>query len=304
MTDLHPTPFRSAVVALIGRPNSGKSTLLNTIIGEEVSIATPLPQTTRRNARGIFSSDSMQLVFVDTPGIHRGKHILNRTMLQQARQALEDDVDLICYLVDLSRTFGEEEQISANLVGSVNHTPVLIVFNKIDLVPDAAGTIVTFFRKFPKLSHCTSIRISATDKKSRKRFLSAANPFIHEGPHYFNPDLITDSPMRQIAAEYIRKQIILHTNKEVPHSVFIEIESYREETDRHRIIATIHVETRGQRAIIVGRGGSVINHIKKGARDELKLLAGTEVSLTCHVKVTPRWRDNRGFLRHMGMPPS
>jgi GTP-binding protein Era len=278
--------------------------LLNTIIGEEISITTSLPQTTRRNARGIYSSDALQLVFVDTPGIHLGKHVINSTMLKQALQALEDDVDLICYIVDLSRKFAEEEQMAVELVTSDNSTPVLLVFNKTDLVKDVDSVVDRYFKNFSELSSLPHVCLSAINEKCRELFLSAVDPFISEGPRFFSPEDITDSPLRFIAAEYIRKQIILYTSKEVPHSVFVEIESYREEADRHRVIATIHVETRGQRAIIVGRNGSVINRIKKAARNELKLLTGMSVSLSCHIKVTPRWRDNTGFLQRMGLSPS
>ena len=293
--------FRSAFIALIGRPNSGKSTLLNTIIGEEISIVSALPQTTRCNARGIYTTDSMQLIFVDTPGIHSGRHALNRAMLQQARRAAGEDVDLICYLVDLSREFGDEESAAAALVESARNIPVVIVFNKTDLVPSSDKAARRFFHRFPGLENALSVKLCATAPESKSAFLSAIDAYIHPGPRYFDPEELTDSTCRQIAAEYIRKQIIAVTDREVPHAVFIEIDSYREKADRHSIIATIHVETRGQRGIIVGKGGSVINRIKKGFRTEMSKLTGLPTSLTCHVKVSPRWRDNEAFLRQAGI---
>lgn len=293
-------PFRSAFIALIGRPNSGKSTLLNTIIGEEISIATTLPQTTRANARGIYTTDSMQLVFVDTPGVHLGKHAFNKIMFEEARSSIKNGVDLICYLIDLSRNHAEEERIVANIIRSVKNVPILLVFNKTDLVPSAEESAAVFFRAFPDLVKLPSVYINATENSTKDRFLSATDPFIPGGPRFFDPEEMTDSTMRQIAAEYIRKHIIAHTSKEVPHAVFVEIETYRERIDRHTIIATIHVETRGQRGIIVGKGGCVIDLIKRGARSDLKRLTGVPVSLTCHVKVSPRWRDNNDFLHRMG----
>ncbi len=294
-------PFRSGFIALIGRPNSGKSTLLNNVIGEEISIVSALPQTTRSSARGIYTTDTMQLVFVDTPGVHLGKHTLNRAMFQEAQHAVNDDVNLICYLVDLSRDYAGEETTVAEMVRAVKNVPILIVFNKADLALSIETSTGNFYRLFPDFAALPSIRLSAIKNEAKEIFLAAIDPFIPEGPRYFDPDELTDSTMRQIAAEYIRKQIIAVAGNEVPHAVFVEIESYRETPDRHEIIATIHVETRGQRGIIVGRKGSVITRIKKGARGELTKLTGMPVSLTCHVKVSPRWRDSDDFLRRVGV---
>lgn len=295
------TPFKSAIITLIGRPNSGKSTLLNTVVGEEVSIVSPLPQTTRLNSRGIYTDDTMQLVFVDTPGVHQGKHTLNHAMLQEARRALDESVDLICYMVDLSREFGEEERFVASLVSSVKKTKTLIIFNKTDLVPDPTRCMEAFFKNFPGLSTSPFISMAATTKDARDQFITTITPFIHEGPLYFDADDMTDSSMRQIAAEFIRKHIIAHTTEEVPHAVFVEIDSYKETAERHSIIATIHVETTGQRGIVVGKGGAIIARIKKSAKMDISKLAGAPVSLTVHVKVSPHWRDSHSFLRHMGV---
>ncbi len=288
------------MIALIGRPNSGKSTLLNTIIGEEVSIVSALPQTTRSTLRGIYSTDSMQLVFVDTPGVHLGRHAINKYMLEQARTAAADEVDLLCYLIDLSRReYGPEETVTANLV-KTSGVPVVLVFNKIDLVEKIEEAVMGFYRAFPELSSLHSVRLSACDKNAKARFLEAVDPFIRPGPRYFDPDDLTDSTLRQIAAEYIRKEIIEVSGEEVPHAVFVEIESYRETAERHFIVATVHVETRGQRGIIVGKQGKVIDRIRQGARKRLSKLTGVPVSITCHVKVSPHWRDDVDFLRHMG----
>jgi GTP-binding protein Era len=177
---------------------------------------------------------------------------------------------------------------------------VLIVFNKSDVVePDEAVT--RFRRLFPDMATLPSVRLAAVHPEAKQRFLEAADPFIHEGPRYFDPDAMTDSSLRTLAAEYIRKQIIVHTGHEVPHAAFVEIEAYRETPERHEIVATIHVETRGQRGIIVGKGGSVISRIKKEARAELMKLTGVPVGMSCHVKVSPHWRDNEEFLRRAGV---
>ncbi|MDR0306573.1 MAG: GTPase Era [Chitinispirillales bacterium] len=288
--------FRSAFIALAGRPNSGKSTLMNTVLQEQISIATSLPQTTRRNIRGIYTTEEMQIVFIDTPGIHKGKHTLNEIMLQEATSALGTGTDLICYLIDLSRDFGKEECICASAVSGAN-IPVMLVFNKTDLCPDIDIKAASFFAKFPDLINFPQVRLSAVDPRAGEIFLNAASPFIHEGPKYFDDDSLTDATLRTLAAEFIRKQIILNTRQEVPHAVFVEIDSYKEEASGHKIEASIHVETIGQKGIIIGSRGHLIDKIKRDSRRELELLAGMRVSLKFHVKVTPNWRDNSAFLR-------
>lgn len=294
--------FKSAFVALIGRPNSGKSTLMNTVLQEQLSVVTPLPQTTRRNLKGILTTDDFQLIFVDTPGIHQGKHVFNQSMIKEARTVLEEQgIDIICYIVDLSREFGEEETSIANMISTLT-AKILIVFNKIDLVDVPEKKINRFYELFPQFSKLPQIQISANLPETREKFLNALDPFLPEGPCYFDPEELTDANLRFFAAEFIRKQIILNTREEVPHACFVEIESYKEDQDKHRIHATIHVETAGQRGIIVGKGGSIITRIRKNAEKEMASLVQMPVSITCHIKVSPKWRDNEGFLKHMGLP--
>ena len=178
----------------------------------------------------------------------------------------------------------------------------MVVFNKIDAVKSIDDAVNHFYELFPNFRDKPSLRISASSKESKELFLKAIDPFIGEGPRYFDPEEITDANLRFFAAEYIRKHIILNTREEVPHATFVEIESYQESEDRHRIDATIHVETVGQRGILVGKGGSVITKIRKSAEKEMKELVQLPVSITCHVKVSPKWRDNESFLRLMGVP--
>ncbi len=293
--------FRSAFITFIGRPNSGKSTLLNTIIGQEISIVTDMPQTTRNIIRGIYTTDSMQLIFIDTPGIHNGKHKTNHIMLKEAKRTVEENVDIVCWIVDLCRDYGEEESMAAELIRSVKKAPVIVIFNKTDIALSPEGSIEKFRNIFPDLSSLPSVKLSAIDSSAKEIFLSAIDPYIPEGLKYFDEDQITDSTMRQIAAEYIRKQIIEATREEVPHAAFVEIESYREKDNRHEISAIIHVETEGQKGIIIGKGGKVINRIKHNAAVELMKFTEVPVNISCRVKVTPRWRDNETFLRRMGL---
>lgn len=294
-------PFRSAFLALIGRPNSGKSTLMNTVVGEEVSIVSSLPQTTRQNIKGIYTTEQMQLVFLDTPGVHHGKHTLNEAMLHEAERAVTEGIDLLCYMVDLSRSFGEEEQAVAEIVRSAKRVPVLIIFNKTDLVEATTTTKETFFTAFPDLVTHPTLELSARKPEAKELFLAAIDRYVLPGPQFYDPEDITDATLRQIAAEYLRKQIISATREEVPHACFVEIDSYKEQKDGHKIDATIHVETTGQRGIIVGKNGSIIARIKKGAQREMTKLTGQPVSISCHIKVSPSWRDNKNFLHMMGV---
>jgi GTP-binding protein Era len=289
-------PFRSGFVALIGRPNSGKSTLLNAVLGEELAPVTPMPQTTRRAMKGICTTDRFQIVFVDTPGIHKGKHQLNETMLREAQGAATGGaVDCIGYVVDLSRDYGDEETEVARIALAAR-APLLLVFNKTDLCPAFEAQKAKFFAQFPAFAQAPSIALAAVDKKAGQRFLAALQPFIKEGPRYFEGDSLTDENMRFFAAEFLRKHIILNTREEVPHAVFVEIEYYRETPSRHDIGATIHVETTGQRGIIIGKKGALLGKIRAAAENELRRLAGCPVHISCHIKVSPHWRDDKRFL--------
>jgi GTP-binding protein Era len=271
---------------------------MNTVLQETISIVTSLPQTTRQNIKGIYSEDNLQIVFVDTPGMHKGKHTLNEMMREQAVSAVVSGVDLICYLVDLSRDFGDEESDCAACAAS-SSVPVLLVFNKVDLCGDVDGKVKAFLSAYKGFKDAPMIKISASSPKSKEIFLAAVNPLIPEGPKYLDDDSLTDASMRTIAAEFIRKQVIVNTREEVPHAVFVEIEEYRETPQKHEIVAGIHVETQGQKGIIIGSRGALIDKIKKFARRDIENLVGGKVSLKLHVKVTPGWRDDSNFLRGM-----
>jgi len=291
--------FKSAFIALFGRPNSGKSTLMNTVLQEQISIATSLPQTTRQNIRGIYTTEDTQLIFIDTPGMHKGgKHTLNDVMREQTVSAITSGMDIVCYLVDLSRDFGDEEKDCAECAASAS-VPILIVFNKIDICENPDAKINTFLSTYKQFEKSPYIKLSATDPKSKDIFLTAIDPLVPPGPMYFDDDSVTDATMRTIAAEFIRKQIILNTREEVPHAVFVEIESYKETPQKHEIVAGIHVETIGQKGIVIGPGGALIEKIKRFARKDIERFVGTRVSLKLHVKVTPQWRDDDNFLNRM-----
>lgn len=295
------SPFKSAFIALIGRPNSGKSTLLNTLLGQNLSIVTTLPQTTQRNMRGILSGKDYQLVFIDTPGIHRGKHMLNKSMYHQSTNMFKDaGIDILCYLVDISRTFGREEDEIAEMVMRLKIS-VCIIFNKIDMCRSVDTAVSSFFSRYPKLAPLPNVSLSAISPDAKNAFLTLIKPLMPYGPHYYPDDDLTDSNMRFFAAEYIRKQIIELTSKEVPHASCVEILDYKEYEDHHSVTATIHVETQGQKGIVIGKKGMLIKTIQKRAARELQKLTGVPATITCHVKVTPKWRDNKRFLSSLGI---
>lgn len=292
--------FRSAFITLIGRPNSGKSSLVNNVVGDEISIVSPLPQTTRNVIRGIYTTDKMQIIFVDTPGIHKGKHKINEMMLKKVTKAIEERSDIVCYMVDISREFSEEENRCVDIVRGIEKTPVVIVFNKIDIVEKPEIAIRKFYELYPDLRPLPSVQLSAISIEARELFLNAIDKFVLTGPLYFDPENLTDVNMRFISAEYIRKEIINNTREEVPHAVFVEIESYKELPDKDVINATIHVETQGQKGIIIGKNGSLISKIRANAATQISKITGKPVVVLCHVKVSPKWRDNPQFLKFVG----
>ena len=297
---MSPKNHRSAFVALIGRPNCGKSTFMNTLVGEELAMVTPLPQTTRKNLRGIYTSRELQLVFIDTPGIHRGKHLLNKTMVEKSSRLLKRrDVDVICLIVDCSRQPAEEEDLVVQLTLE-SGIPALVVFNKKDLCPSVDKFVASYFDRYPELRSCIHLAVSATEKETKDKFLKAIAPLVSEGPEYFPADNLTDADMRYFAAEYVRKHVIRNTKDEVPHAIFVEVKAYRESIDRHFVEVELHVETEGQKAIIIGRKGALIKKIQREAAQDLKRLTGIPATIVGHVKISPKWRDDERFLRERG----
>jgi GTP-binding protein Era len=292
--------FKSAIIALIGRPNCGKSTLLNTIIGENISIVSPLPQTTQKNTRGLYNGDNYQLVFIDTPGIHKGRHTLNRSMFKQSMNIFKDKgIDLLCYIVDLSRSLGVEEDRIVSMVKQLSN-PVLLIFNKTDICTTVDKSVKQFFERYQDLEIKNFLTLCAHSFLAKELFLKTVEPLLTYGPRYYPDDIFSDSNLRFFASEFIRKQIIESTTHEVPHASCVEIVSYKEMDTSHSIEAVIHVETQGQKGIIIGKKGRMITKIKKQAQKELEHLTGVPVTIACHVSVTPKWRDNKRFLDQLG----
>jgi GTP-binding protein Era len=222
-------------------------------------------------------------------------------MYAQSAQVLSDEsIDIVCYLVDLSRAFGEEEDAVAHLAEKTRAV-VCVVFNKTDLCESPHARREEFMRRYPALAVRASVSLSATAASAKNAFLEMLVPLVRPGPQYYPDDELTDADMRFLAAEFVRKRTIEATREEVPHAVFVEILSYKELSDRHDIDAVIHVETDGQKGIVIGEKGRLVTRIRKSAQKDMARFIGTPVSLRCHVRVSPKWRDDLRFLREMGL---
>lgn len=290
-------------VALVGRPNAGKSSILNALIGEELSIVTPLPQTTRQTIRGILNTSQGQIVFVDTPGMHAGKHTLNKAMAETVKDVLaKQAADAIVYVVDLTRETGEEESLIAGLVAP-HKKCALILFNKSDLVPEYKRRIHDFFSAFPDLLGIPFEIVSAINFENKEEILSTLLSLLPQGEPHFPEEYATDANMRFLAAEAIRNQIIINTREEVPHASCVLLNDWSEEDGKVHIQADVVVETQGQKGILIGEGASRIKQIRQFSRKAIEKIVQAKVVLELFVKVRPNWRDNPGFLRQLGIAP-
>jgi len=289
------TGFVSGFVSILGRPNTGKSTLLNALVGSKLAIVADKPQTTRTTIQGVLTKPNAQIVFVDTPGIHKADSLYNKRMMDTVRAAL-DERDLLLFLVDAARRPNTEDRQAVDVL---RHTesPVLLVLNKIDRFRDKRN-LLPLIEDYKALHPFADyLPVSALTGEGLDTLRDAIIARLPEGPQYFPPDHITDQPERFLVAELIREKILHETRQEVPHSVAVWIDSWEETPQITRIYATIHVEREGQKAIIIGAQGSMLKRIGTLARQEIEALLGRKVFLGLHVKVQPEWRENPGFLK-------
>ncbi|MDA3901893.1 MAG: GTPase Era [Desulfuromusa sp.] len=292
--------FLSGFVAIIGRPNVGKSTLLNRILGQKIAITSNKPQTTRNRILGIHNFPGGQVLFVDTPGIHKAKGKLNRFMVDQAIGACSD-VDLILFLVeaDDSPGGGGDEYILKLLDKS--SVPVFLIINKIDLVkpPRLLHLIQQYSERF---KFAEVVPISAKGGDGVPQMIQAIRPFLAEGPQYYPGDMLTDQPERFIVAELVREKIMRRTSEEIPYGVGVKVESFEEKTEKNLVVihATIHVERDSHKKIIVGKGGLMIRTVGQEARKDIERLLGTRVFLELFVRVDKDWSQNERMLRELG----
>ncbi len=295
-----PPGHKSGFVAVVGRPNVGKSTLMNAYLGEKVAIVSPKPQTTRLRQLGILTREDAQVIFVDTPGIHRPLHKLGEFMVETAIDALRD-ADLVLWLVDVSTApTDEDRQIADILRSEAPDTPVLIAMNKVDLVaPDRLAVNSAAYREL--LPDADWIAISATRGDGRDELLSMIIERLPEGPRYYPPDQLSDTALRDIVAEVIREKALFHLRQEVPHSIAVVVEEFKRRSDDMTYIsATVYVERDSQKRIVIGRDGAMLRKIGQSARAEIEAIVGTRVYLELWVKVLKNWRKDEAALRRLG----
>jgi len=286
--------FRSGFVSIVGLPNAGKSTLLNALVGQKVAIVADKPQTTRTAIQGVVTTAESQVVFLDTPGIHKADSPLNKRLMDAVRAALEER-DLLLYVADASRGFGEEERKSLDLLRRAG-TAALLVLNKVDLLRDKAALLPLIEAYRAAYEFAEFLPVSAARRDGLDDLMKVVVARLPEGPAYFPEDHVTDQPERFLAAELVREKVLLATRQEVPHSVTVTVDRWEDTATLTRIYATIRVERDGQKAIVIGRGGSMLKRIGTQAREEMERLFGVKIYLDLHVRVQPGWRESAAFL--------
>ena len=286
--------FKSGFVSLVGRPNAGKSTLLNALVGQKVAIVADKPQTTRTAIQGVLTTDGAQIVFVDTPGIHRPDSQLNKRLMDTVRNSLEER-DLLLFLVHSTAPFGIQDQRAADLVCKTG-TPVVLVLNKVDLLKDKALLLPLIEQYKATHEFADYVPVSALRRKGLDELRKVILDRLPEGPAYFPEDYVTDQPERFLAAELIREKVLAATRQEVPHSVTVVVDQWEETARLTRIFATIRVERPGQKAIVIGAKGAMLKKIGTLARQEMERLFGVKIYLDLHVRVQPGWREQAAYL--------
>jgi GTP-binding protein Era len=292
--------FRSGFVCILGRPNAGKSTLLNALVGEKLAIISPKPQTTRNRILGIVHLPSKgkqaggQIVLIDTPGVHKPDSSLGRKMMIEVKEALEG-CDLILLIADVTQRLSPSDQFVVDIAKQAQ-TPVFLVLNKVDLLKDKAKLLPIIEEYRQKHEFKEVIPLSALKKNGLDLLLESVVKALPSGPRYFPEDQITDQPTRFMAAEIIRERILLETKEEVPYAVTVVVEQFEEGKKLTRIAATIYCEREGQKAILVGRGGQMLKKIGTSARLQIERMLDTKVFLELFVKVQAGWRDSRSFV--------
>jgi GTP-binding protein Era len=289
-------PFKSGFVAIVGRPNAGKSTLVNTLVGHKVAIVSPKPQTTRNRIQGFLNRDDAQIILIDTPGIHKPENVLSRQMMDELQHSLEG-IDILSLIADASVNFGPGDRFAVEWAQRF-HGPVFLLLNKVDRIPKPR--LLPLIDRYSKEFEFAEIfPISALTGEGCLDLVNAWLARLPEHPPYFPPDQYTDQPERFLVAELIREKAILTTRHEVPYAVAVLIDSFEETPKLLRVRATIDVEREGQKAILIGKGGASIKKIGTEARKELESILGTHIFLELFVKVQPNWRDNSFIVRQL-----
>jgi GTP-binding protein Era len=289
---------KSGFVAVVGRPNVGKSTLLNQLVGQKIAIVSDTPQTTRNRILGILTLPDAQVLFLDTPGIHKPQHKLGEYMVNSARSALRE-VDLILFVSDVSESVGPGERFILEMLKD-EKTPVVLVLNKVDLLPkERLLPIITQYSAFREFS--AIVPVSALSGSNTDRLLSVIKELLPEGPQYYPEDEVTDQPERVVAAEFIREKIFRLTREEIPHSTAVEVEEMKTRPNGDVFLrATIYVERESQKGIIIGAKGAMLKEIGQQARLDLENIFDSRFFVDLWVKVKNDWRNKEGSLRMFG----
>lgn len=286
--------FVSGFVSILGRPNVGKSTLLNALVGTKVAIVADKPQTTRTSIQGVLTLPEGQIVFLDTPGIHKARSGINRRMMASVRDALSER-DLLLYVAAANAPFTAAERDALDMIGKAG-APVLLVLNKIDTVKNKLALLPILEQFRAAYDFRGYFPVSARKPEGLDELRREILARLPEGPAYFPADHITDQPERFLATELIREKIILATREEVPHSVAAVIDYWEDKPEITHIVATIYVEREGQKGIVIGAKGAMLKTIGTQAREEMEQLFSKKIFLELHVKAHPEWRENKAFL--------
>lgn len=296
-------PFRSGFVCILGRPNAGKSTLLNALVGEKLAIISPKPQTTRNRVQGVVhipkrkGKDGGQIVLIDTPGVHKPDSSLGRKMMVEVREALEG-CDLVLVMIDPTQKLDPRDQFALDLMKQ-SKAKAFLILNKIDLIHEKSKLLPLIEEYRKRYEFAEVIPISALKRKGLDDLLNTILSALPAGPAYFPEDEITDQPARFMAAEIIREQVLLNTSEEIPYATTVLVDSFEEGQRLTRIAATIYVERDGQKGILVGKGGRMLKKIGTAARLQIERMLGTKVFLELYVKAAPGWRDSRSFVEEL-----
>lgn len=291
--------FHSGYVALLGRPNVGKSTLMNGLVGEKIAIMSSKAQTTRNKIMCILNTDKAQILFLDTPGIHKAQHKLGDFMVKTALDTLKD-VDLVLFVVDATEARGAGDDYILEVLQKAKQ-PVILVVNKVDLLPKSAKVLDVIKTYSDSFNFAAVVPVSALKDKEFPDLVQEIEKHLPVGPRYFDEDVLTDQPERVIAAEMIREKVLKCTHDEVPHSVAVEVTDFKERDNGAVFIrATIFTERDSQKGILIGAKGSMLKKIGQLARADIEGLLGTKVFLELWVKVSQDWRNNKNVLKELG----
>lgn len=291
--------FKSGFISIIGRPNVGKSTFLNHVVGQKIAIMSDKPQTTRNKVQGVVTTDDAQMIYIDTPGIHKPKHRLGDFMVKVARNTL-GEVDVILFMVNAEQKIGPGDRFIIDMLKNTE-TPVFLVINKIDLVhPDELlETIVSYQEEY---DFAEVVPISALNGNNTVALLDTLKKYLPVGPKYYPDEQVTDHPERFIISEFIREKVLHLTREEIPHSVAVVIEQIEREEDRDmvNVMATIVVDRDSQKGIVIGKRGALLKQVGTEARKDIEMLLGSKVFLELWVKVQKDWRNRPSRLKEFG----